>query len=219
MTRVLLIDLDDVLRTWAPERDASVERRHGMPPGSIAAAAFGEGSSLHAVVTGRITDEEWRADIAVRLAPLCGGSADMAVAEWSESAGAVDVEVLEVVRTLRREGWRVGLLTNATNRLETDLDRLGLLEELDTVINSSALGVAKPDPEVFRLACQAMDATPEECVFVDDLTENVQAARDVGLEAHIFEGAASLAELLGHFTRQRDSSPDVPRGGERTFIG
>ena len=197
MPGVLLIDLDDVLRVWAPERDASVERRHGMPPGSMAAAAFGERSSIRSVVTGRIIDAQWRADIAARLAPLCGDAAGAAVAEWSESAGAVDVKVLEVVRSVRRNGWRVGLLTNATDRLAADLDRLGLLEELDAVINSSELGVAKPDPEVFRLACRVMDATPVECVFVDDRAENVDAARAIGLEAHLFTGAETLEEVLG----------------------
>ena len=168
-----------------------------MPPGSIAAAAFGEGSSLPAVVTGRITDAQWRADIAARLAPLCGDSAEAAVAEWSKSCGAVDLEVLEVVRKLRRQGWRAALLTNATNRLDADLARLGLREEFDAVINSSELGVAKPDPEVFRLACRLMDATPEECVFVDDRWENVAAAREAGLEAHLFIGADALAQFLG----------------------
>jgi putative hydrolase of the HAD superfamily len=200
VSRVLLIDLDDVLRVWAAERDAAVERRHGMPSGSIAAAAFGDGSSVRSVITGRITDAQWRADIAVRLAPVCGGSAEAAeaaVAEWSQSCGAVDLEVLEVVRSVRRQGWRVGLLTNATDRLAADLGRLGLLEELDVVINSSELGVAKPDPEAFRLACRVMDASPDDCVFVDDRWENVSAARSVGLEAHHFTGAGSLSEGLG----------------------
>jgi putative hydrolase of the HAD superfamily len=194
--RCLLIDLDDVLRVWAPERDASVERRHGMPPGSIAEAAFGEASSVRSVITGRITDAQWRADIAVRLAPLCGASAHAAVDEWSKSTGAVDPAVLEVVRTLRRRGWRVGLLTNATSRLDSDLASLGLRQELDAVINSSDLGVAKPDPEVFRLACRVMDASPEDCVFVDDRWENVSAAREVGMVAHLFEGAGALAAAL-----------------------
>ena len=197
MPGVLLIDLDDVLRVWSPERDASVERRHGMPPGSMAAAAFGERSSIRSVVTGRISDAQWRADITAGLLPLCGESAEAAVAEWSESAGAVDLEVLEVVRSVRRNAWRVGLLTNATDRLAADLGRLGLLEELDAVINSSELGVAKPDPEVFRLACRLVDATPEECLFVDDRSENIDAARAIGLEAHLFSDAAALAELLG----------------------
>jgi putative hydrolase of the HAD superfamily len=196
MARVLLIDLDDVLRVWSPERDASVERRHGMPPGSMAAAAFGERSSIRSVVTGRISDAQWRADITAGLLPLCGESAEAAVAEWSESVGAVDVDVLAVLREARRTGWHVGLLTNATDRLSADLDRLGLLEELDAVINSSELGVAKPDPEVFRLACRLMDATPEECLFVDDRSENIDAARDVGLEAHLFTGARPLEKVI-----------------------
>lgn len=170
-----------------------------MPPGSIAAAAFGEASSVRSVITGRITDKQWRADIAVRLEALCGDSADVAeaaVAQWSEPAGAVDLEVLEVVRSVRRKGWRVGLLTNATDRLNTDLERLGLLEALDVVVNSCELGVAKPDPEVFRLACRLMGAAPDDCVFVDDRLQNVDAARDVGLEAHLFTGAEAMVATL-----------------------
>ena len=41
------------------------------------------------------------------------------------------------------------LLSNATDRLEEDLERLGVLHEVDEVYNSSRLGLAKPDPRIF----------------------------------------------------------------------
>jgi putative hydrolase of the HAD superfamily len=192
----LLIDLDGVVRRWDPDQVAAVERRHGLPAGSIGAAAFGAGSALQDALTGRVTDAEWRADVVRRLAPLCGTAAEAAVAEWSEYAGAVDAEVLAALRTARAAGWRVGLLTNATSRLRDDLRRLGLEHEFDAVVSSAELGLAKPDPEVFEAACRVLDVDPPECVFVDDAAANVAAAAAAGLDAHLYTASSDLAGLL-----------------------
>jgi putative hydrolase of the HAD superfamily len=195
--RCLLIDLDGVLRVWDPARDVDVEQRHSLPTGSLARAAFGDAAALYAAVTGRVTDEEWRAGVAARLSDLCGPTAHRVVAEWSESPGAVDPAVLAVVRSARRSRWRVGLLTNATTRLPDDLGVLGLEGELDLVLNSSELGVAKPDPVVFEEACRRMEVHPSECAFVDDSATNVAAAAAVGLDAHHYRDPRSLAAFLG----------------------
>lgn len=193
----MLVDLDGVLRVWDPSLDATLERRYGLAPASIATAAFGPGSALLDVVTGRLTDEEWRQDVVQRLVPWCGPSSEEVVEQWSASVGAVDTGVLAVVRAARRAGWRVGLLTNATDRLNADLRRLGLDHEVDVVANSSELGVAKPDARVYVAACQLLGVRPAECVFVDDSEANVMAAALVGLEAHVHRGVRELAELLG----------------------
>jgi putative hydrolase of the HAD superfamily len=192
----LLIDLDGVVRLWDQSLVAEVERRHGLPAGAIHESAFGSGSRLSDAVTGRITDAEWRAHVAQQLEPWCGDEASVAVAEWAEPFGAVDADVLEVVRRARGDGWRVGLLTNATTRLVGDLERLGLIAEFDLVLNSAVLGLAKPDPELFREACRRMGVGSSDCVFVDDTAANVEAAGQAGLRAHLFTGARELAELL-----------------------
>ena len=197
MRTCLLIDLDGVLRVWDRTRDADLEQRHSLPAGSLARAAFGDASALHDAVTGRVTDEQWRAGVASRLEDLYGTVAHRVVAEWSESPGAVDPAVLAVVRSARRDRWRVGLLTNATTRLRDDLGVLGLDDELDLVLNSSELGVCKPDPAVFEEACHRMEAHPRECVFVDDSATNVAAAAAVGLDAHHYRDPRSLAAVLG----------------------
>jgi putative hydrolase of the HAD superfamily len=152
---------------------------------------------VHEAVTGRITDEQWRDDVERRLADTCGASAPCVVAEWSRSAGAVDAHVLAVLRSARKDGWHVSLLTNATTRLRDDLARLGLLDELDAVLNSSELGVCKPDPRAFEAACRHLGADPQDCVFVDDGPWNVAAAAAAGMDAHLHRDAHSLAELLG----------------------
>lgn len=72
--------------------------------------------------------------------------------------------MLQLVREVRRD-HEVALLTNATSRLRQDLAVLGLLAEVDYVLNSSELGVAKPDPQVFREACSQVRQPPSECWF------------------------------------------------------
>jgi putative hydrolase of the HAD superfamily len=195
--RCALVDLDGVIRRWDAEPVAELERRHGLPMGSIASAAFGDQILLRRAITGQITDEDWRATVAERLAPLCRGSALAVVTEWSASSGAVDVDVLGVIRSARGSGWRIGVLTNATTRLRQDLIRLGLDEEFDIVVSSADLGVAKPDIAAFIAACSRLGADAQDCLFVDDSAVNVAAADKAGLSAHVFEDARQLADLLG----------------------
>lgn len=192
----LLLDLDGVLRTWDPAVVAAIEARHGVVPGSLARAAFGTGSRLVDAVTGRISDEEWRADVVRLLVPVAGDAARQVVEEWSAGAGAVDPDVLAVVRDARATGWRVGLLTNATTRLDADLAVLGLDAEVDRVLNTSTLGVAKPEPAVFAEACRRLGATPSRVVFVDDTAVNVAAGQAAGLRAHLHRDAPTLARLV-----------------------
>ena len=87
----------------------------------------------------------------------------------------------------------VCLVSNATTRLERDLDALGLRAELDVVINSSRGGRARPAHlrgRWTRWGC------PRAAFFVDDNPGLVDAARALGLSAHHFTGTAALAGAL-----------------------
>lgn len=206
MTGAAIFDLDGVVRVWDPEIMGGAERRAGLPNGSLAAVAF-EPSLLVRVITGAISDEDWRAEIAATLEARFGAAAYVAVKEWSEPVGAVDAEVLEIVRDVRRLR-PVALLTNATSRLRSDLAALDLPTEFDHVLNSSELGLAKPDPRVFVEACARIGVEMSACWFVDDSVRNVQFAADAGLRAHHFLGAA---ELRAWIDERRVSSPG-PQG-------
>lgn len=116
--------------------------------GSLAGAAFGHSQRLHDAITGVITDERWREQISAELEAVHGPGARNAVAQWSAPAGRVNQEVLNIVRRERKRRT-VGLFSNATTRLESDLARLGLADEVDAVFNSSSIGVAKPAEEAF----------------------------------------------------------------------
>jgi putative hydrolase of the HAD superfamily len=196
--RALIIDLDGVLRSWAGQPTAVIEQRHGLPAGSLTAVAFAPDRLLPAV-TGRTTDADWRAGVAEELTRRHGAGGRDAVREWSAPVGEVDADVLAVVRAQRRVRT-VALLSNATDRLRSDLRALSLDEEVDVVFSSAELGVAKPDPEVFTRVCGALGLAPEQCLFVDDSAEHVAAAAAVGLTVHRYRSATDLEEFLGRWT-------------------
>jgi putative hydrolase of the HAD superfamily len=110
--------------------------------------------------------------------------------------------VLDFVRQLRADGVPVGLATNATSLLDADLDSLGITDEFDAVINSSAIHAHKPTGEFFTAACAAVGKAPSRCLFVDDEDRHVRGARAAGLSAHRWTGPADLPYLRAALTRR-----------------
>ena len=190
----LVVDLDGVLRIWDPEIVADAERRAGLPTGALDRAAFRRSHPAgrrHRPDQRRRVARGDRRTAGRRTRGGRGRSGGRLVGPLRE----VDERVLAVLREQRRSR-PVALLSNATDRLPRDLQRLGLDDEFDAVFNSSALGLAKPDPEVFLAACSALGLPPDRCVLVDDQQVNVDAATRVGLRAHLYRGPGELAAVL-----------------------
>ncbi|MFC8296318.1 HAD family hydrolase [Micromonospora orduensis] len=192
----LLLDLDGVLRRFDPAVAAGVEREYGLADGVLTEIAMQWGR-LQPVLTGQVTHADWVTSVADALAEPAGGPdrARAAVEQWQRYRGEVDTEVLDFVREVRAAGITVGLATNATDLLDADLAALGLVGELDVVVNSSTLGVHKPAPEYFQAACQALATPPARVLFVDDEDWAVRGARAAGLSAHRWGGHADLRYL------------------------
>lgn len=56
-----------------------------------------------------------------------------------------------------------------------------VFSRFDHVIESSKLGIRKPDPRIYALMCEALDVDPERCVYLDDIGINLKPARDMGM--------------------------------------
>jgi putative hydrolase of the HAD superfamily len=113
--------------------------------------------------------------------------------EYGAYRGAVVPEVLAFVRSARQAGVRVVLATNATDALDLDLDVFGIAGDFDAVANSSVIGSYKPQKEFFLAACALVDASPAQCLLIDDTDRNVRGARAAGLSALRFSGPADLS--------------------------
>ncbi|MCZ7420412.1 MULTISPECIES: HAD-IA family hydrolase [unclassified Micromonospora] len=192
----LLVDFDGVLRRWDPAVAAAVEREYGLSAGVLGEIAMQWGR-LQPVLTGQVSHADWMTSVADALTPSVGDAerARAAVAQWQRYRGEVDPEVLAFVREARAAGIRVGLGTNATDLLDADLAALDLTDELDVVVNSSAIGVHKPAPEYFQAACAALDTPPARVLFVDDEDRAISGARAAGLSAYRWNGPADLRYL------------------------
>lgn len=193
--KAVLCDVDGVLRRWPPHDD--LDLAHGLPPGTLAAAAF-DPCRLIPAITGRITDEQWRASTEAAIAGICGSpaAAKSVVAAWSSRLPAVDSEVVALLRKVRLSA-PVALVSNATTRLERDLQRQGLDDLADAIVNSSRLGYAKPDPRVYTSAAQRLSTPVKQCLLIDDTAVNVTAAQAIGMPAIHYRQISDLREALG----------------------
>ena len=98
--------------------------------------------------------------------------------------------MVDYVRKLRRRGLRTALLTNNVREWEP-LWRAKLpeLDEIfEVVVDSAFVGMRKPEPAIYELTLERLGGVDApDCVFVDDLEHNCAAARELGMEAVLFE--------------------------------
>jgi epoxide hydrolase-like predicted phosphatase len=103
---------------------------------------------------------------------------------------------VHVARDLRARGARVGIITNNIPEWESTWTRTIPLDWFDDVVDSCVVGLRKPEPEIYLLACRRVGVRPEDSVFLDDFEQNVEGARAVGMDAiHVREPRSALAEL------------------------
>jgi putative hydrolase of the HAD superfamily len=106
--------------------------------------------------------------------------------------------ILDRVRTLRTEGYRLGLITNNVREGSAMWRSLVPVDELfDVVVDSSEVGMRKPNPAIYHHALALLgDVPPEQAVFLDDSPGNVAGAQRAGLHAILVEDPESaVAEL------------------------
>jgi epoxide hydrolase-like predicted phosphatase len=105
--------------------------------------------------------------------------------------------MLGALRALRARGLAVAALTN---NWETESGTAGARDDLrglfDAFIESAVVGLRKPDPRIYALACEALRVAPPEAVFLDDIGRNLKAARALGMATiKVDEPGPALAEL------------------------
>lgn len=114
-------------------------------------------------------------------------------------ASAPRPPMLRAIRALRLRGLAVGALTNnweGEGASGTELDAVRSL--FDAFVESRVVGLRKPDPRIYQLACETLGARPPEVVFLDDIGRNLKAARALGMATvKVDEPDAALRELAG----------------------
>jgi len=110
----------------------------------------------------------------------------------------IDYELVGHIRALRPQYITVAL-SNAWNDLRTLLtNRWKIADAFDEIIVSGEEGIKKPDPRIYEIALTRIGVKPEAAVFVDDFIENIEAARQLGINAiHFQSPSQALGDLEG----------------------
>jgi putative hydrolase of the HAD superfamily len=143
-------------------------------------------------VAGAVDTTFTRARIAELIAADCGS--------WR----AVDPRMLDLLDVLARSGLTLGLLSNIPPELADEFrERHAWLDRFAVLGFSCRIGHVKPEPAAFDWCIRTLGVEPARILFVDDREENVRAARARGMQAHLFTGAATLAQRIA-------ASPPAP---------
>jgi putative hydrolase of the HAD superfamily len=192
----VVFDLGGVVMDSPLHAIARYERDHGLPPNAInrAVVESGEAGAWSRLERGELALQEFHglfeADCRACGVEVSGARMMAYIAE----ASVPRPRMLEAIRRIRERGLRVGALTNNWKRSET---RAGTVREhFHVFIESSVVGLRKPDPRIYELACRELGVPPPRAVFLDDIGRNLKTARALGMTTiKVDDPDAALREL------------------------
>ena len=199
----VVFDLGGVLTGPPFAGIAAYETSVGLPEGSISGYFRGD-PVFSSLERGEVGAREFWKSVGVRVQEAHGVRIDLrALAATTEAASDLQPDALALVRELHGS-YSLGLLTN--NVAEAATWRAQLPAELfDVVIDSSTVGLRKPDPRIYELLIARLDRPAAEVVFVDDFEENLPPAAAIGIQVIGFESVTQCRAAL--------AALGVPRSG------
>lgn len=204
----VLFDFGGVILTSPFEAFAAYERDHGLPVDLIRTinSTNADRNAWARFERGDIDVDGFVERFEAEAAAL-GHSVDgRAVLELIK--GSVRPEMVEVLRRVNAAGYVTACLTNNFRGADEHADVAGgsgrpdvdaVMAMFDHVVESSRVGVRKPELGFYEIALDLVQAPAERCVFLDDLGVNLKPARAMGMTTiKVIDAATAIAELEGH---------------------
>ncbi|MDO5331922.1 MAG: HAD family phosphatase [Bacillota bacterium] len=102
----------------------------------------------------------------------------------------------DVIRELKKKGYKLYLLSNAATNHSEYWSGLDGSECFDGLLVSAFVKKCKPDPEIYQIFFEKFNLNPKECIFIDNLEENIRAGQALGMDGIVFTNAKALREEL-----------------------
>jgi putative hydrolase of the HAD superfamily len=198
--RAVLWDFGGVITTSPFESFARYERDNGLPKDFIRGlnAANHHENAWAKLERNQVSFDEF-CDLYELEAKEAGHPID-ARAVLACLSGDVRPEMINALQRIREEGLKQGCLTNNFTAMEREQSnpRSKLLDVFDVIVESSKVGVRKPEPEFYKIACDLLAIEPDEAVMLDDLGVNLKPARELGMRTiKVTDADRALRELEG----------------------
>lgn len=198
--RAVLFDFGGVLTTSPFEAFASYERERGLPEGFLRQvnATNPDDNAWARLERGELSVAQFDDAFATEAAMV--GHRVPGTDILGLLAGELRPAMLNAVGAIRATGrFSTGLLTNNAAPLVDSVPGWDTLAgQFDVVVESSRIGVRKPDPRFYAVALEGLGIAPAEAVFLDDLGVNLKPARAMGMATiKVTNPVEALGELEG----------------------
>jgi epoxide hydrolase-like predicted phosphatase len=151
---------------------------------------------------GTISEQEVQQALAERLGFDEEQLADFTGDIWREYLGTANTELIDYAGRLRPR-YRTGIVSNSfAGAREREQAAYGFEDLVDEIIYSHECGMSKPDPRIYALACERLQADPAQVAFLDDSELCVAGARQAGLQAVLYQDNAQAIRDIGRLLAQ-----------------
>lgn len=99
--------------------------------------------------------------------------------------------VISLLQSLRKKNAKIALASSSKNA-KTVIDKLGIRDWFEVIVDGTMITHSKPDPEIFLLAAERLGVSPKDCIVVEDAEAGVEAAKSAGMKCI---GIGSVAQL------------------------
>lgn len=199
MIKAVIFDFGRVISAQKPASlFRSYEEDLELAPGVLNRVMFGSDAWQEVLVGRKTADGYWR-----EIGPALGLHTTEEIDAFRRryhADEAINTGVVELIRRLQGL-CKLAVLSNSPPGLARWLADWEILDLFDVVVCSGDEGITKPDPAIFELVLERLDAAPEEVVFIDDYPGHVEAARSLGLQAILFTTAQALESELDDLLR------------------
>jgi len=204
--RAVISDFGGVLTTPLIEAFLAYQDHSGIAPEQLGQAmaagaekAPGNAHPLFELECGRMSEEQFLDVLRENLEPILGHRPDLhRFSELYFEALKPNEPMITLMAALKGRGYRMALLTNNVKEWEPLWRPFLPVDEIfETVVDSGFVGMRKPDPAIYELTLDRLDGIEAgECLFVDDMEINCDAARALGMTAVQFrDNPSAVAEI------------------------
>lgn len=184
MIKAILFDFDGVLtcdKTGSATTARYLSEQTGLPTDLVQ-------SVFRKCYFGTLRGEATQREVWSTFCAETGVPSEPYLLDEAARATPMDGAMLDLVRGLRSEGYKTGIVTdNPSERMAVAAEYFGLNRLFDAITVSGEIGSRKNEPMIFEAAFAALGVHPEECVFIDNTVSNLTVPGQMGVKTIFFD--------------------------------
>ena len=186
MIKNIVFDMGNVLLNYNPQVPLDLFCSSEAEKNTIRKELF-EGAEWVEGDLGNITNEEKYRRICARIPEHMHAALKRCVYEWDICMKPLP-GAKEFCTVMKQKGYSIYVLSNASDDFYGYFPRFAPLSYFDGIVVSADVHMIKPDGRIYAYLLNQYGIKPQECLFIDDLERNVEAAKGAGLAAEVFLG-------------------------------